>query len=374
MKKLPRLATALMTLGAAPAWVLLLGGCTTGFGPKAVRSERPDYNQQIVRSADEQMLLNLVRLRYNDTPLFLELGSVVTTHGYDFGFTAGGTISPSAGALGSTLSYSERPTVTYTPLTGEQFAERLLSPIPLDSIMLFAQSGWNVERLLLVTVLRINDLVNSPVSTGPTPQRAPHYGPFVEFAERFQHLQQAGLIEMNWERKEHETSAPGRDPHFWIEMPADPSAPSAADVIAVRRMLELQPGREDFKLSAFPFKRQPDELGIRCRSLLGVLYFLSTAVEPPAPHVQAGLLTVTRDEHGQPFDWSKFTGKIMTIHSQKDRPANATVAVPYRGWWFSLADDDQNSKITFSFLNILFQLQATSGTGKSPLLTLPVGN
>jgi len=35
---------------------------------------------------------------------------------------------------------------------------------------------------------------------------------------------------------------------------------------------------------------------------------------------------------------------------------------------------NQNSKITFSLLNILFQLQATSGSGKSPLLTLPVGN
>ena len=59
------------------AVALLLGGCTTGLGPKTVTSERPDYNQRIARSSDEQMLLNLVRLRYNDTPLFLELGSVV---------------------------------------------------------------------------------------------------------------------------------------------------------------------------------------------------------------------------------------------------------------------------------------------------------
>jgi len=29
--------------------VLVASGCTTGFGPKAVRGERPDYNQQIAR-------------------------------------------------------------------------------------------------------------------------------------------------------------------------------------------------------------------------------------------------------------------------------------------------------------------------------------
>ena len=88
----------------------------------------------------------------------------------------------------------------------------------------------------------------------------------------------------------------------------------------------------------------------------------------------AGLLTVTRDENGQPFDWSKFTGKVMSIHSQKDRPANAAVAVRYRDWWFYLADSDQNSKITFNLLNILFQLQATTASGKSPVLTLSVGS
>ena len=105
---------------------------------------------------------------------------------------------------------------------------------------------------------------------------------------------------------------------------------------------------------------------------MGILYFLSTAVEPPPPHVQAGLVTVTRDERGQPFDWSMLTGKVMKIRSHKERPVNAAVAVKYRNWWFYVADDDANSKITFSLLNSLFQLQATSGSGKSPLLTLPI--
>jgi hypothetical protein len=324
------------------------------------------------------MLLNLVRIRYNDTPLFLELGSVVASYGYDAGVSAGGTISPTPGSsqatLGAALSYSEHPTVTYSPLTGDQFAERMLSPIPLDSIMLFAHSGWNVERLLLVTALRVNDLFNSTTSTGPTPERAPRYEPFMEFTDRFRRLQQAGLVELNWERKGHETNAPGRDPHFWIGMPADTNSPLAEDVTTVRHMLKLPPGRDDFNLSAFPFKRRPDELGIRCRSLLGVLYFLSTAVEPPGPHAEAGLLTITKDENGRPFDWSKFTGKVMSIRSRKDRPPDAAVAVPYRGWWFYIADNDQNSKTTFSLLNILFQLQATTATGKSPVLTLSVGN
>jgi len=88
--------------------------------------------------------------------------------------------------------------------------------------------------------------------------------------------------------------APERNPRFWLRPPGDPRSRLAGDVAAVRRLLGLQPGKGEFTLTAFPFKRAPTEVGIRCRSLLGVLYFLSTAVEPPSPHVTAGLVTVTR--------------------------------------------------------------------------------
>ena len=104
-----------------------------------------------------------------------------------------------------------------------------------------------------------------------------------------------------------------------------------------------------------------------------MLYFLSQAVEPPAPDVDAGLVTITEDGQGRPFDWSKVTSKVIAIHSQKERPDKAYVAVQHRGWWFYIADDDQDSKATFSLVNILFSLQAATGKGRSPLLTLPVG-
>jgi hypothetical protein len=369
----------LMRVAAAviPGLVALLAsGCATGLGPGAVRSDRPDYNRQIVRSADGEMLLNLVRLRYNDSPLFLELGGVVAQYSYDAAFNALGQISgsgPSGASVGSMLGYSEKPTVTYVPLAGEAFATRMLAPIPLDAVMLFEQSGWSAERLLLVAVQRVNNLYNAPTAGGPTPVRPPDYEAFADVAERVERLRLAGLFGLNWEKKEHEKDPPGRNPRFWVRPPPDPKSPLAADVAVVRRYLDLEPGREDFRLTAFPFERQPSEVGLRCRSLLGVLYFLSQSVEVPAPDVKAGRVTVTKDDQGQPFDWSKVTGRVMAIHSQKERPENAYIAVQHRGWWFYVADDDPSAKTTFSLLNILFSLQAASGQGKSPLLTLPVG-
>src|ERR1700675_4609806 len=111
---------------------LLASGCATHLGPEALRVARPDYNQQIVRSADAEMLLNVVRLRYNDSPMFLEVGGIVAQYGYDASLSAGGQINgtgPSGATVGTGLAYSEKPTITYTPLAGEDFATRMLSPI-----------------------------------------------------------------------------------------------------------------------------------------------------------------------------------------------------------------------------------------------------
>jgi hypothetical protein len=362
---------------AAPIVVALAtSGCFTGLGPQAIRSERPDYNEQIAGSADRELLLNLVRLRYNESPLFLELGAVVTQYGVTASVSASGHIesSGSGNASGATgLGYSESPTVTYTPLAGEDFATRMLTPIPLDAIMLFEQSGWSAERLFLIAAVRVNDVFNAPTAGGPTPEHEPDYEAFAYLAERLQRLRLAGLFGLNWEPKSGEKQPPGRDPRFWLHTPADRDSPLAADVAAVRRSLGLEPGKEDFQLTAFPFGRRRAEVGIRCRSLLGVLYFLSAAVEPPAADVAAGLVTVTKDDQGRPFDWSRVTGKVMRIRSQEERPDRAYLAVQHRGSWFYIADDDQSSKTTFSLLNILFSLQSASGKGKSPLLTLPVG-
>ena len=211
----------------------------------------------------------------------------------------------------------------------------------------------------------MNDVFNAPTAAGPTPEREPDYEAFADLAERLHRLQAADCRPQLGDRGARE--APARTQSPLLGAPAaDPPSPLAADVAAVRRHLDLQPGRHDFELTAFPFERRRDEVGMRCRSLLGVLYFLSQSVELPPPDVEAGLVTVTEDGRGTAFDWSKVTGKVMAIHSQKDRPDNAYVAVPYRGWWFYIADDDQRSKATFSLLNILFSLQSATGKGNRP--------
>mgnify|MGYP003693710369 CR=1 FL=1 len=46
------------------------------------------------------------------------------------------------GALGGHGTFTDRPTITYTPLTGDKFLRGLISPIPTASILYTLQTGY----------------------------------------------------------------------------------------------------------------------------------------------------------------------------------------------------------------------------------------
>ena len=59
--------------------IMLAAACgCSGIGPKTIPRDRFDYNAAISNSWKEQTLLNIVKLRYADMPLFVEVASVVS--------------------------------------------------------------------------------------------------------------------------------------------------------------------------------------------------------------------------------------------------------------------------------------------------------
>jgi len=191
-------------------WVIaslsLLSGSCSQIGPGTIANGRFDYNEAIVRSFDDQMLLNLVRLRYQDSILFLDLTSVVASYSREATLGASSnvrgdapsTTTPATVSLGASggVTWTESPTISYAPLQGEDFAKRLLAPIQPNSILLLSRSGWGLERLLICTVQQLNELLNATSVGGVAPRQVNHYERFRRVASLLGDLEEDGFIQI----------------------------------------------------------------------------------------------------------------------------------------------------------------------------------
>lgn len=389
--------------------VAVMAGCNT-VGPRTVRGARLNYNEAIAQSRDEQLLLNLVRLRYRDTPLFLEISSVTTQYnleygvgaspgfssgdtygtsvfgGADFAATAAASVTRNAaqGAnatkdhgtsesqnlqLDTSVGYYERPTVLYTPLQGQEFVKHMLVPLRLEALTLLSQSGWSIQRVLRLCAQEMNGLDNAVTAAGPTPATAPEWRDFDRAAQLLRELQLDHAIDLEMLRAE----GAGPDGAVSMTLSILKNAETRDELQELRNLLRLAPDVNEFRIVPHRLRTGSSEVSIRTRSLLGAMYYLSQGVQPPEAHAERGWVTNTVDHTGTPYDWADMLGGLFEVRSSASRPAGAFVKTRYRGTWFYIDEADLNSKTTFGLLSYLFYLQAGSVEGLTPALTLSVG-
>jgi hypothetical protein len=85
--------------------LVALLGCS-GIGSKNINPDRFSYNSAIGQSANEQMLLNLLRIRYKEVPVFLSVSSVLTQYVYSGSAGISGQAGNSGGYDASFLGAS----------------------------------------------------------------------------------------------------------------------------------------------------------------------------------------------------------------------------------------------------------------------------
>jgi hypothetical protein len=340
----------------------MLAGCMSA-GPKLISGSRTDYNVVLRQADDQQMLLNLVRLRYRDQAMFLEVSALNTQFSISNQIDANTVLGQGDSYLGvgGRVVAQETPTVSYTPLKGAEFVQRILTPIDLNTLFLLNTAGWSSDRLFRLLVDEMNDVGNAQGANGPTPSQAPPYKEFRQLAFLLRELGLDGL---------YAGAIYNNQPVLVFE----PEALDHPKYHEFTRGLGLSPEKLIFPVVVSARRSTDNSINLRFRSLAGVMYFLSQSVQVPERDVLAGKVTVTRDAAGQPFDWQQVTEGVLTIKSSEESPDNASVAINYRDSWFYIDDSDLDSKSTFSLLGQVYQLQAGDAKTVVPVLTLPVGN
>jgi len=338
----------------------VLSACTSQ-GPMRLPPDRFDYNKAIAQSANEQMLLNLVRLRYSEIPVFLAVSSVLTQYSYAGTVGVAGSGGASfgdplwqVGAQGNFV-YIERPTITYAPLTGDEFAKQLIKPIPNEIVFSLVSSGWPPHDLLLMTLYRLNDNLNMAFEL--TPKAFERFDAFQSIIDQIIELAKRDAIEVERD---------GDTRYLIFDQRADPETQRL--IAAIKTTLGLDPERSSFRVTHRHLDRQPDEVTMRIRSILELMGFLSRGVDIPQAHRERNFAEAVAER-----DLEAPRRIPLRVRSQVEPPEDAYVAVLFEGYWFYIPQSDHQSKKSFGLLEYLFQMQAPQAPTVGPLLTVPTG-
>ncbi len=409
------------------ASVLMFLACTVcslgcSIGPRSLAHSRLRYNEAVKSTSEEQLLLNIVRLRYVDTPSSLAISSIADQQ--EFAASLGIVpffTSAGAGEFGSyrnsimpqaQLSRATRPTLSYTPLDDEEFTRRLFSPISLEGVAYLSRTTWPISTVFRLYLENLNWVSNAETASGPTPMDPPVYAQFLDGVQALQRLQDRKLITLFTEEREENVSSrlPLTDntAQTTIEsikndlelrtssdglslirrqkqlvLRADLSVDGDPDWLDFCSAFQLNPNLKTIDLTAEktdPYlqgmpKTGLETLDIEPRSLLQVLFFVAQGVDVPAEHLASGTAPCTRDFEGGYFDWQQVLGGLFRVRSAKSkhRPECAYVAIQYKGYWYYIDDRDRDTKATFALLLEVSRLDLKSTESKAPILTLPLG-
>lgn len=156
------------SVGRLVVLVVMWAGSSGCLGPKAVRYTRMRYNEVVRATNDEQLLMNIVRLRYADSPVIIDLPSITSQFEVaGAGNYLGGYGDQVIGRLSlgfGQLSLRDTPTLSYHPREGREIAKTLLNPLTSD-LFIVVNAGANLEQLLWMTVNDTNDVPNAPRAT-----------------------------------------------------------------------------------------------------------------------------------------------------------------------------------------------------------------
>lgn len=344
--------------------VATLGLCACAtIGPQSITAGRGAYAEVINNTEDEQILNVLVRQRYDETFGMMSVASITanlqfsTQVAANIGIGDSDNYSGNLVPLAAGVGYEENPTISYVPLSGEDFTRRMLTPVSAGEWILVGQNAEHPGQVFALAAKRVNGLRNSLLAAEP-PSSA-----FKDFVELYDQLRRAGVLDIVQVAKTGSERAYFWDIHDYEEAHGN-GVLKLLDLIGIKVKLDgsaiLLPIRE-------AIGRSDSAVHVQTRSAYDVLRVFGTGIEIPPAHLEAGIVEPLR--RAVPIQ-----DRFITIRSSETRPDNATVRIRFRDHWFYIDATDTQSKRAFLFLRtfIGMRLADTGAAQKAPIITVPV--
>lgn len=342
----------------------LLGGCNVT-GPNAIRNGRLTYNKAIAETNNQQMLMVLIQNRYAEQANLLAVASVtanvsVTTGAsIQFGFGDTSNYTGNLVPFGATAVYEENPTISYLPVGGQQYLQKITSPVPVAAFAQLTSTLADPTYVYNVLLSSVNGIYN-PDFMFSSIEPDPRFNRIVEIMVELTHLHRLHWVEDSQDNGKFSIVINDYSPTY------------DAEVDELLSQLGLAVPKDRSQAVVMPVSlalsgRQSGAIGITTRSVLRMMEILSAAIELPPEDARNG--TTTAYPPLGPI------GEKLSIHYGKVKPDHAAIAVQYRDGWFFIDNRDQATKQFFRLLELLWSVsiaESSAGAYAAPVLTVPV--
>jgi hypothetical protein len=349
----------------------LLGGLAAcgSIGPGTIRTDQVDYANSIGTAETKQLLLNLVRVRYHEVPSFISVSQLVASYGIELRSegtltgmnrnSSGGqrqaspqTSTETGGRFLAYGDYTDKPTITYTPLRGGDAARLLLNPIPPEVVFGLLASDQPARLVLGLPVAAINGVRNI---AGIRPELIREGEQFREIIDLLDQLSSEERVALRF-ADEH-----GSKQAHLVFADKNPAGPRE---LRLRQLLGLDLTTHDFPVVFGLGRGEPDAITIHTRSMLEVLRTLSQVV-PVRPGFRAH--EPTKRSSIDPY-LTRFN-----IHMGRRAPLNAFAAIAHNDRWYWIDHNDADTIESISFVMLLLNIEDSTSKTQVPIITIPSG-
>ncbi len=351
-------------LGSMAMAFILLSLVACSIGPATVARDRFDYASAISESWKRQMLLNLIKIRYADTPVFLDVASVINQYAIesqiDLRFTWNDLLTGNSQGLSGGGKYADRPTITYQPLSGRKFTQSIMTPIRPSALFALIQAGWPVDYVMRLCVQSINGIDNRFGGSARMHQADPE---FYSLLKSLRAIQNAGGIGVRLEQINKNFTA-------IMFFQQDSVDDVIQEIHSAEQILGIKTDGHGYRLVYGAIPKDNGEIAVLSRSIMEILVELASYAEVPRRHVEEKRVLYI-DSAG--LDANSSVRPLIQIKTAPSKPEDTFVFVDYRDHWFYIDDRDYPSKRIFTFLMFLMSLTEASENKGSPVITLPAG-
>jgi hypothetical protein len=359
------------------------------------------YDRGVDDLVSKLLLINIARA-YRDEPMhFTTVSSIAATYSVQVSGGVGPAVTGDLGYLPMPfigVSSGENPTLSLTPMQGEEFTQRLLTPFEERKLTMLLRQGYDADALLRLAggELIVREGGNER-ACGNRPADRAGYTRFRQLVAHISSIQdrhalRAEPLQFTVQREVLASAASGEELKAFNEDPAgvrfdaatqtysvdthvvgrviitnyNYSSLSNPELIALYNEANALPESDvlvDIRAS-YTGGEFPIHAVLRLRSFLNVLTFIGRGIyEEPEFNVKPDPRTPPLREN---------PARTLDVAVTKDAPPDGVLFVDLAGQVFTLRQDRgyQWNKKVFSMLSQLFQMSVAPSTPPPPLITI----